>query len=128
MKCDVLFYSTYINDGDISIVRKMGYSCKVKGVLFYAYTVENNKVVIIDPKTGAAVYVFEDTKRDECDAIVTLKELVERAYNCFGESEKYKKFVKLQKTEEYKVIRKGFKAIKQVLSLNIVKVLSEDDK
>lgn len=127
MKCNVLFYSIYINDGDISIVRKMGYSCKVKGFLFYAYTVENNKVVIIDSKTGAAVYVFEDTKRDECDAIITLKELAEKAYRCFGESKKFEKFAKLQKTGEYKVIKKGFKAMKQVLSLNIVKVISEDN-
>lgn len=108
-----IFYSVIQENNIVGLRKQDGYEIEVDGIKFNAYkSMIDDRVYILDPKNGIAVFVYSD------DTDVLLHhELVEKAKDEFVKRGVFERWKEKCDMESYQMANKMFNAYKREESL-----------
>ena len=108
-----VFYSVTQENNIVGLRKQDGYEITVDGIKFNAYKSSiYEKVYILDPKNGIAVFVYNDDTDD-----LPHQELVEKAKDIFVKRGDFERWKEKRNMKSYKLANKMFNAYKKSESL-----------
>ena len=108
-----VFYSVMQENNIVGLRKQDGYEITVDGIKFNAYKSSiYEKVYILDPKNGIAVFVYNDDTDD-----LPHQELVEKAKDIFVKRGDFERWKEKRNMKSYKLANKMFNAYKKAESL-----------
>lgn len=108
-----MFYSVVQENNIVGLRKQDGYEIIVDGIKFNAYKSSiYEKVYILDPKNGIAVFIYNDDTDD-----LLHQELVEKAKDIFVKRGDFERWKEKRNMKSYKLANKMFNAYKKAESL-----------
>lgn len=108
-----MFYSVMQENNIVGLRKQDGYEITVDGIKFNAYKSSiYEKVYILDPKNGIAVFIYNDDTDD-----LPHQELVEKAKDIFVKRGDFERWKEKRNMKSYKLANKMFNAYKKAESL-----------
>lgn len=108
-----MFYSVIQENSIVGLRKQDGYEIEVDGIKFNAYkSAIYEKVYILDPKNGIAVFIYNDDTDDSLN-----HELVEKAKDEFVKRGDFERWKEKRNMKSYKLANKMFNAYKKAESL-----------
>lgn len=108
-----MFYSVVQENNIVGLRKQDGYEITVDGIKFNAYKSSiYEKVYILDPKNGIAVFIYNDDTDD-----LPHHELVEKAKDIFVKRGDFERWKEKRNMKSYKLANKMFNAYKKAESL-----------
>lgn len=108
-----MFYSVVQENNIVGLRKQDGYEITVDGIKFNAYKSSiYEKVYILDPKNGIAVFIYNDDTDD-----LLHQELVEKAKDIFVKRGDFERWKEKRNMKSYKLANKMFNAYKKAESL-----------
>lgn len=108
-----MFYSVMQENNIVGLRKQDGYEITVDGIKFNAYKSSiYEKVYILDPKNGIAVFIYNDDTDD-----LPHQELVEKAKDIFVKRGDFERWKEKRNMKSYKLANKIFNAYKKAESL-----------
>lgn len=108
-----MFYSVMQENNIVGLRKQDGYEITVDGIKFNAYKSSiYEKVYILDPKNGIAVFIYNDDTDD-----LPHQELVEKAKDIFVKRGDFERWKEKRNMKSYKLTNKMFNAYKKAESL-----------